>query len=107
MHRHTQSLSLDRAFIDEEKEKIYFKLETFQKWLQNTKNYKKKRSTLVSFLRDEAKAESTFVQVNKKSQRCWELDFKLDDTTIEKPDLKMNTKDKDVLGSTDEEEIPF
>jgi len=100
-------LSLDRAFIDEEKEKIYFKLETFQKWLQNTKNYKKKRSTLVSFLRDEAKAESTFVQVNKKSQRCWELDFKLDDTTIEKPDLKMNTKDKDVLGSTDEEEIPF
>ena len=47
------------------------------------------------------------MQVNKKSQRCWELDFKLDDTTIEKPDLKMNTKDKDVLGSTDEEEIPF
>ena len=100
-------LSLDRAFIDEEKEKIYFKLETFQKWLQNTKNYKKKRSTLVSFLRDEAKAESTWVQVNKKSQRCWELDFKLDDTVMEKPDLKIKNKDQEVLGSSDEEEIPF
>ena len=100
-------LSLDRAFIDEDKEKIYFKLETFQKWLQNTKNYKKKRSTLVSFLRDEAKAESTWVQVNKKSQRCWELDFKLDDTIMEKPDLKIKNKDQEVLGSSDEEEIPF
>jgi len=100
-------LSLDRAYYDEEAEKIYFKLETFQRWLQNTKNYKKKRSTLVSFLRDEAKAESTFVQVNKKSQRCWELDYKLEDTFMEKPDLKIKNHDEEVLGSTDEEEIPF
>jgi hypothetical protein len=101
-------LSLDRAYVDEEAEKIYFKLETFQRWLQNTKNYKKNRNILTSYLKDDAKAEPVSKQVNKKSTRCWELDFKLDDSKVETKNLKIEKPDDNVLGtSNDEEEIPF
>ena len=101
-------LSLDRAYFDEEAEKIYFKLETFQRWLQNTKNYKKNRNILTSYLKDDAKAEPVSKQVNKKSTRCWELDFKLDDNKVETKNLKIEKPDDNVLGGNkDDEDIPF
>ena len=87
---------------------MYFKLETFQRWLQNTKNYKKNRNILTSYLKDDAKAEPVLKQVHKKSTRCWELDFTLDDNKVETKSLKIEKPDDNVLGtSNDDEEIPF
>ena len=47
-------------------------------------------------------------QVNKKSTRCWELDFKLDDSKVETKNLKIEKPDDNVLGKKDDdEEVPF
>ena len=46
--------------------------------------------------------------MHKKSTRCWELDFTLDDNKVETKSLKIEKPDDNVLGtSNDDEDIPF
>jgi hypothetical protein len=95
-YRNVMQLSVSGNVVD---------LETYNKGMEDKFSGGEEKSEEP---KDDAKAEPVLKQVHKKSTRCWELDFTLDDNKVETNSLKIEKPDDNVLGtSNDDEEIPF
>ena len=101
-------LDMEKPYTDPNEEKTYLRLRDLCKWLENTKNFKESRPWIVQRLKD-LEGEDVIVYPKGVQTRAWKIPAFTAPKKMEKmPDLKSEDKpDKEVLGGTEDEVIPF
>ena len=99
---------MEKPYTNAEENSTYFRLRDLSKWLENTKNFKENRSWLVQRIKD-LEGKDVMVYPKGIQTRAWKIPAYTQPKKMEKmPDLKTEEKtDKDILGGTEDEVIPF